>query len=98
MRLPVVLSIEAEADLDQAAQWYEQRSSGLGTDLLTKVRETFARIMDNPELYPEVHHRIRRAPIRRFPYGVFYRQMAGRLEVIGIFHDRRDSSVWQSRA
>jgi plasmid stabilization system protein ParE len=51
MTLPIVLTFEAEDDLDQAAQWYEQRSSGLGTDLLTQVRETFARIMDNPELY-----------------------------------------------
>jgi plasmid stabilization system protein ParE len=65
---------------------------------VTKLREALARIGDNPELYPEVHHRIRRPPIRRFPYGVFYRQMAERLVVIGIFHDRRGSSVWQSRA
>jgi plasmid stabilization system protein ParE len=63
MTLPIVLTIEAEDDLDQAAQWYEQRSPGLGADLLTKVRETLARIADNLELYPEVHHRIRRAPI-----------------------------------
>ncbi|SRR6266478_6431746 len=98
MSLPVVLTIEAETDLDQASQWYEQRSAGLGVDLLAKVRDTFTRIGDNPELYPEVHHRIRRAPVRRFPYGVFYRPTENRVEVIGVFHDRRDPEVWRGRA
>jgi plasmid stabilization system protein ParE len=98
MRLPVVLSIEAEADLDQAAQWYEQRSARLGADLVTKVHDILVRIGDNPELYPKVHHDIRRALVRRFPYGVFYRVSVSGVEVVGIFHDRRDPSTWQDRA
>jgi len=103
MTPPVVLTIEAEADLDEAAQWYESRSVGLGIDLIAKTRDTFVRIADNPELYPIVlypivHEDIRRAPVRRFPYGVFYRPKSDRIEVVGIFHDRRDPSIWQSRA
>jgi toxin ParE1/3/4 len=98
MSLPVLLTTEAEADLDQAAQWYEQRSDGLGVDLVAKVHDTLERIGENPKLYPEVHDRIRRAPVRRFPYGVFYRPTANRVEVIGIFHDRRDPEVWKGRA
>jgi plasmid stabilization system protein ParE len=95
---PVVLTAEAEADLDEAAQWYEQRSPGLGADLVARVRDTLARVGNNPELYPEVHGGIRRAPVRRFPYGVFYRQRNDRVAVIAVFHDRRDPSIWQSRA
>ena len=97
MSLPVVLTAEAEADLDDAVQWYERRSAGLGVDLVAKVRQTLARVGGNPDLYPEVESGVRRAPVRRFPYGVLYRRRGGRVEVIAVFHDRRDPAVWQGR-
>lgn len=86
MRLPADLTPEAEADVEDAARWYEQRSAGLGAELVGRVREALDRITQNPDLYPEIHHGVRRAPVRRF-----------RLEVIAVFHDRRDPSAWQSR-
>jgi plasmid stabilization system protein ParE len=97
MSEPVVLTAEAEADLDEAVQWYEQRSTRLGAQLVARVRDTLSRIGFNPDLYPEVYNGIRWAPVRRFPYGVFYRRHRGRVEVIAVFHDRRNPSVWQSR-
>jgi plasmid stabilization system protein ParE len=98
MTLPVVLTAEAEADLDEAAQWYEQRSSGLGSDLVSRVRDTLAQISSTPLLYPEVHAGIRRASVRRFPYGVFYRPGKNRIEVIAVFHDRRDTTAVKRRS
>ena len=98
MSLPVVLTAEAEADLEAAAQWYEQRSAGLGAELVARVRDTLTRIGNNPDLYPESHAGVRRAALRRFPYGVFYRRRDDRIEVIAVFHDRRDPTGWQSRA
>jgi plasmid stabilization system protein ParE len=41
---------------------------------------------------------IRRAVVTRFPYSVFYRADATRVEVIAVFNNRRDPSIWQSRA
>ena len=38
MTLPVVLSPEAEADLDDAAGWHERQSDGLGKELVAEVR------------------------------------------------------------
>jgi toxin ParE1/3/4 len=95
--IPTFLSSEAEADLEEAAQWYEQRSPGLGTNLIAQVRATLTRIGDNPDLYTEVYNGIRRAPLRRFPYSLFYRRLDDRVQVIAVFHDRRDPSIWQSR-
>jgi hypothetical protein len=33
-----MLTVAAELDIDEAAQWYEQRSAGLGVDLVVRVR------------------------------------------------------------
>jgi toxin ParE1/3/4 len=93
----VVLTASAEADVDEASQWYEQRSAGLGAKFLAQVSEALLRVADNPELYPEVHNGVRRAPVRRFPYSVFYRTRGDRLEIIAVFQDRRSPSRWQRR-
>jgi plasmid stabilization system protein ParE len=97
MSLPVVLTAEAEADLDEAAQWYEQRAVGLGIDLVARVRDSLSRIGVHPQLYPEVRRGIRRAGVRRFPFGIFYRLRPDRVEVIAVFHDRRNPAIWQGR-
>src|SRR5437879_4635726 len=97
MSLAVLLTPAAEDDVEEAAQWYEQRRDGLGRDLVRRVRDTLDRIRANPQLYPEVHFRVRRAPVRRFPFGVFYRVNPANIEVIGVFHDRRDPTVWNKR-
>ena len=74
MSVSVVLTAEAEGDLDEAAQQYEQRAAGLGVDFVARVRDTLAAVGANPDLYGEVDDGIRRAPVKRFQYGVFYRR------------------------
>ncbi len=63
---------EAEAEMEHAYQWYEERREGLGADFLLCVEESLDKIRRDPELYPAVHENVRRVLIRRFPFGVFY--------------------------
>jgi len=97
MTLPVVLTPQAEAELDDAAQWYEQQAAGLGTDLVEAVQRTLSLIENLPELYPVAHGTLRRGLLQRFPYAVYYRVHADRIEVVAIFHHRRDPAEWQRR-
>jgi toxin ParE1/3/4 len=96
--LPVVLTSEAEADLDEAAHWYEQHSAGLGVDFVRRVRAVLDLIAANPAMYAEVYLDLRRAPVKRFPYGVFFRPRQDTIDVVAVFHNRRDPSIWQARA
>ena len=97
MSVVVRLTDEAEADLNEAALWYETRSAGLGVEFIVEVREAMQRISTNPMLYGEIELNLRRAPVRRFPYGLIYRASTEQAEVIAIFHQRRDPTVWQNR-
>ncbi len=65
MRL--VVREAAEADIAEAARWYEQRSPGLGSEFLRAVDVTLAETTRMPERYPVVRGRARRALLRRFP-------------------------------
>lgn len=98
MSLPVVITGEAEADFDEAAQWYEAKSAGLGIDLVAQVRATINFAAANPEAYAKIHGDLRRAPVKRLRYGVFYRLSDEQLYVVAVLHDRRDPTIWQSRA
>jgi plasmid stabilization system protein ParE len=96
MRL--VVGTAAEADVLDAALWYEQRSPGLGREFLRAVDAALAEIAAMPERYPIVHGEARRALLRRFPYGVYFVLTPGLVSVIACMHARRDPRRWQERA
>src|SRR5262245_37889535 len=97
MSLPVVLSLEATTEFDEAADWYEKQA-GLGVEFTAAVREALTRISSLPLMHRVVHKDIRRGVVRRFPYSIFYRPEADRVTVIAVFNNRRDPSIWQARA
>jgi plasmid stabilization system protein ParE len=98
MSLPVVLRAEAEADFDEAFDWYEAQRGGLGSDFVAEVQKVFDRISVNPLLHGEVFQDVRKALVQRFPYCVFYRIEAAQVLVLAVFHSKRDPSIWQARA
>jgi hypothetical protein len=53
------------------------------------VRATLESIDAHPETAPIVHRDIRRQLLRRFPYMLFYRLIAGQAVVVGCFHAGR---------
>lgn len=98
MTLPVVLRDEATAEFDEAFDYYEAQRAGLGVDFAARVQQVFDRIAANPHLHAVVFADIRKAVVSRFPFCVFYRAEPARVEVIAVFHTRRDPSIWQGRA
>lgn len=95
MRL--VLRPYVERDLEEAADWYEARQPGLKDRFLRAVDNTFSRLGEDPRLYPVIHLDIRRAPLHRFPYGVYYALIEGDIHVLAVVHDARHPSVWRRR-
>lgn len=97
MSVPLVLRSEAEAEFDDAFDYYEAQSRGLGVDFLEKVNAVFNRISANPRMHAVVFEDVRKAVVKRFPYSVYYRAEVTRIQVIAVFHDRRDPAIWQRR-
>ncbi|HEV2123278.1 MAG TPA: type II toxin-antitoxin system RelE/ParE family toxin [Chloroflexota bacterium] len=93
----LVIRAAAEADIEEAARWYNAQRPGLGAEFIEAVGACLERIERHPELYGEQYRHVRRAPLRRFPYAVFYLLQADRIEVLACFHIRRDPQRWQVR-
>lgn len=94
MTYDLIIRPEAEADISDAYQWYEKQRKGLGSDFLLCIEATLDSIQRNPKLYPVIHHEVRRAFIRRFPYGIFYLVEDDLIMVLAVFHVRRDPRSW----
>ena len=61
------------------------------------VEETINRIQTMPQMYATLFHNVRRAKLRRFPYLIYYRVLADRIEVIAVLHGSRNPKLWQER-
>ena len=88
---------EAERDVEQAYEWYEERRPGLGREFLDELDVVYERIARFPLLYAEVYRGLRRAPVRRFPLGVFYFFNEKEILVVAVAHASRRARVWRSR-
>jgi plasmid stabilization system protein ParE len=87
--LPIRVRRRAELDIDDALTWYESRAPGLGAARLRAVDACLARIARHSEAYSIQHDRVRRARLRRFPYGVFYVIREDLVDVLAAYHGRR---------
>jgi plasmid stabilization system protein ParE len=97
MSLPVILSPTADQEFEEAAAWYD-RHTGLGRRFVERTQQALDRIGAMPELHAMIYGEIRRARIAGFPYNIFCRILTDRIEVIAVFHHKRDPKTWQSRA
>jgi hypothetical protein len=90
--------------MSEAHEWYEARSSGLGEEFLGAVAETLIAVEEAPQRFPAVHREgtieVRRARLRRFPFGLFFVRRAGEprhVTVIACLHARRYPQHWARR-
>lgn len=95
MNLPVILSPEARAEFDEAADWYGQHRAALGDRFVDAVRDALKRIGAAPHIHGVVCEDVRCVLVRRFPYAVYYRVEPERVVVIAVFHTKRDPGVWR---
>jgi len=93
----VILRRIAQAEFDDAADWFERQSAGRGATFTAAVRHVLAGLGSRPEAHPEVYGEIREALIARFPYAVYDRHGQDQVTVLAVFHTSRDPAEWQRR-
>jgi plasmid stabilization system protein ParE len=93
----LIVRPEAEAEMAEAFDWYEDRVPGLGSEFLLCVDAVFSAVLRSPQQYPRVHRVVRRALARRFPYEVFFVEDDERVVILSVFHAKRNPKRWQER-
>jgi len=94
---PVILHPEADQELTDAAVWYDQQRSGLGSRYLDAVDAGLQHLAENPECGTIVDDLCRMLRISRFPYGLIFRDRMSETQVIAVHHLSRDTEYWGRR-
>ncbi|MBD1211381.1 MAG: type II toxin-antitoxin system RelE/ParE family toxin [Dolichospermum sp.] len=97
MTYKIFITPEAELDLEDAYNWYEQHTVGLGSEFIRVVDASFSTIQRNPFACPIVHEQVRKKLIRKFPYGLLYIITDETISIVGCFHVKRDPQQWERR-
>ncbi len=93
----LIITEEAEADLADVVRRYRALRSGLDDEFLDAVASVMESIQSLPHAAPRMFDDIRRSPVARFPYGVFYRVVHDTIVVLAVYHASRDPRGWQER-
>lgn len=88
---------EAEAELNEAIDYYEECEPGLGYDFSTEVFAGIQNVVNYPTAWPVMEEDVRRCLINRFPYGILYSIERGDIFILAIMHLRRHPDYWKKR-
>lgn len=90
---------EAELELDEAFEWYEQQREGLGTRFMQQVDDGLAFIYQQPSSSQKVRGEVRRHVIDTFPFGIYYTfdAKSNHIIVIACLHFSRNPKIWKTR-
>jgi toxin ParE1/3/4 len=94
---PIRFHPDADAEMLDAAVWYESQHENLGKRFLTAIQDALNRIELNPDLYPLVEGDVRRCLAKTFPFGVLFLIKPDVIAVMAIMHLHRDPDYWKNR-
>lgn len=87
----------AQAELENAIDYYDERQSGLGLKFEEEVEQALIRISHYPKAWSRLSLRVRRCLVNQFPFGVIYEIRGETIIVVAIQHHHQRPESWRSR-
>lgn len=97
MRYELVIRPEAEEDLSEVFNWYEERRYGLGHDFLLQVNAGFKFLERDPLVFKERYKEVRSYLIKRFPYKILYRVESQKVIILAVVYGGRNPAWIKKR-
>lgn len=93
----LIIRAQAEADMTDAAIWYENQQPGLGQAFLAEVEVAIGSAVANPRRFPCLRRKpeVRRALTSRFPYRIFFILRRDAVVVFRVLHGARHDRDWR---
>jgi len=88
---------DAEAELIEAAQFYERRVPNLGAHFLDAAESSIRVIEDAPDGWSIIEGDVRHYLMPRFPYAIYYRLLADQIRILAFKHHSRHPDYWRYR-
>ena len=95
---PVILHPEAEAEFEEAADFYEAQRVVYGEVFRQDVATALGQIGNTPTIFsPYQGGPVRRRLLKRFPFGIYFLERDDAIHVIAVMNQRRKPNYWLDR-
>jgi plasmid stabilization system protein ParE len=79
----------AEAEINEAADFYDLGSPGLGNVFIDAIQRALQSIVEFPAAAPLARGRVRQRIVTKFPYSLVYSAREGEIRVLAVAHHKR---------
>src|SRR5512139_2064059 len=87
----------AQCEVDDAHEWYDSQSHGVGSLFLDDLDRTIRRMAAYPHVGREIGQGLRRCILSRFPCGIIYGIDSEAIIVVAVAHLHREPHYWTDR-
>jgi plasmid stabilization system protein ParE len=87
----------AEFEINEAADFYDLESYGLGTAFVNEIGSGISSITRFPEAAPLIQGRVRSKTIIKFPYSLIYSVRPDEIRLLAVAHQKRRPFYWRGR-
>ena len=88
---------DAEAELIEAAQYYERRVATLGIQFLNDADRAVSMILETPQRWRIIEEDVRALLLPRFPYAIYYRAFSDYVHILAFKHHSQHPDYWRYR-
>jgi plasmid stabilization system protein ParE len=97
LRKRIRIQSQAQEEINEAFEWYFQRSPGAAEAFLTEIGASMAQIASHPQMYPPYTKNTRRRVLSAFPYSLIFQEKDDSVLVVAVAHAKRRPGYWRGR-
>jgi len=95
----VSLTPQAEQELTEGALFYAREANAqLGQAFISEFERSASLLVEQPRLGAIWRGKVRRLPLRRFPYSIVYYLSGADVRVLAVAHQSRKPGFWRGRS
>jgi toxin ParE1/3/4 len=87
----------AETEINEAADFYDLESPGLGDVFIDEIQRAIQSIVEFPAAAPLVRGRVRKRIVTKFPYSLVYAAREDEVRIVAVAHHKRRPFYWRGR-
>ena len=95
----IVIDSAALQDIQDATDWYNQQSNGLGSRFQKQVKSQVNNLKRNPHSYYVRYNDVRCMLVKKFPFLVHFviNSDEHTVEIFAVIHTSRHPRIWEQR-
>jgi mRNA-degrading endonuclease RelE of RelBE toxin-antitoxin system len=99
MTFNIKIDKDAFADIEAAAEWYNEQSYGLGTRFKNQVKSQIFSLETKALAFGVRYADVRCMLVHKFPFLVHYKinETESTVEIFAVLHTSRNPKIWEQR-